>query len=126
MTSTLGYYNKDGFPRKHLRANICAICGVAATESSEGVGSIGGVASMGGGGGGGGCLGNDGSYIDLSRNGVGEKQQQHSQNKVFQLACRHIFHEECIRGWCLIGKKDICPYWYAFNCVRLCYQWRCY
>ncbi|CAG8516097.1 5475_t:CDS:10 [Diversispora eburnea] len=67
MTSTLGYYNKDGFPRKHLRANICAICGVAATESNEGINSIGG-------------------------------------------ACRHVFHEECIRGWCLIGKKDICPY----------------
>ncbi|CAM0138394.1 unnamed protein product [Umbelopsis sp. WA50703] len=26
------------------------------------------------------------------------------------LECRHTFHEKCIRGWCLIGKRDICPY----------------
>ncbi|CAG8478824.1 2275_t:CDS:2 [Paraglomus brasilianum] len=36
---------------------------------------------------------------------VGEEDE-----KVHQLSCRHLFHEECIRGWCLIGKKDICPY----------------
>ncbi|CAJ0874971.1 3524_t:CDS:2 [Entrophospora sp. SA101] len=74
MASTLGYYSKDGFPRKHLRANICAICGVAAT-------------------------------------GIGEKGEQPPANqKIFKLSCRHVFHDDCIRGWCLIGKKDICPY----------------
>ncbi|KXN73933.1 hypothetical protein CONCODRAFT_3001 [Conidiobolus coronatus NRRL 28638] len=26
------------------------------------------------------------------------------------LECDHQFHESCLRGWCLIGKKDICPY----------------
>ncbi|CAG8527478.1 9169_t:CDS:2 [Ambispora leptoticha] len=66
MASTLGYYNRDGFPRKHLRAVICAVCG-GSTENK--------------------------------------------QENVHQLTCRHVFHEECIRGWCLIGKKDICPYW---------------
>ncbi|CAG8481555.1 5350_t:CDS:2 [Ambispora gerdemannii] len=73
MASTLGYYNKDGFPRKHLRAVICAVCG-GSTENKE-------------------------------------------QENVHQLTCRHVFHEECIRGWCLIGKKDICPYWYMFFVV---------
>ncbi|CAJ0893025.1 7147_t:CDS:2 [Entrophospora sp. SA101] len=62
MASTLGYYSKDGFPRKHLRANICAICGVAAT-------------------------------------GIGEKGEQPPANqKIFKLSCRHVFHDDCIRG----------------------------
>ncbi|KAL4451635.1 hypothetical protein ABPG75_007297 [Micractinium tetrahymenae] len=26
-----------------------------------------------------------------------------------QLSCKHLFHLECIRGWCIIGKKDTCP-----------------
>ena len=30
--------------------------------------------------------------------------------RVVQLNCRHFFHEICIRGWCMIGKKDTCPY----------------
>jgi len=30
---------------------------------------------------------------------------------IHQLECKHTFHEKCIRGWCLIGKKDMCPYW---------------
>ncbi|KAG1048034.1 hypothetical protein G6F46_010858 [Rhizopus delemar] len=29
---------------------------------------------------------------------------------VHQLTCKHVFHEKCIRGWVLVGKKDICPY----------------
>ena len=28
---------------------------------------------------------------------------------LFELNCGHVFHEFCIRGWCLIGKKDTCP-----------------
>jgi RING finger protein 121 len=29
---------------------------------------------------------------------------------VVSLDCRHSFHQDCIKGWCLIGKKDMCPY----------------
>ncbi|XP_042566335.1 RING finger protein 175 isoform X2 [Clupea harengus] len=28
----------------------------------------------------------------------------------YQLSCNHIFHEFCIRGWCIVGKKQTCPY----------------
>jgi RING finger protein 121 len=31
------------------------------------------------------------------------------QQKVFKLACGHQFHEPCIRGWLMVGKKDMCP-----------------
>ncbi|XP_022242231.1 RING finger protein 121-like isoform X2 [Limulus polyphemus] len=30
--------------------------------------------------------------------------------KTYKLACEHIFHEFCIRGWCIVGKKQTCPY----------------
>ncbi|XP_006884559.1 PREDICTED: RING finger protein 175 [Elephantulus edwardii] len=28
----------------------------------------------------------------------------------YQLSCNHVFHEFCIRGWCIVGKKQTCPY----------------
>ena len=26
-----------------------------------------------------------------------------------QLPCNHLFHGRCIRGWTIVGKKDVCP-----------------
>ncbi|GAX79202.1 hypothetical protein CEUSTIGMA_g6642.t1 [Chlamydomonas eustigma] len=26
-----------------------------------------------------------------------------------QLSCKHCFHDLCIRGWTIVGKKDMCP-----------------
>ena len=26
------------------------------------------------------------------------------------LSCGHAFHDFCIRGWTIVGKKDTCPY----------------
>ncbi|KAF5308283.1 hypothetical protein FQR65_LT06276 [Abscondita terminalis] len=28
----------------------------------------------------------------------------------YKLSCNHTFHEFCIRGWCIVGKKQTCPY----------------
>ena len=28
----------------------------------------------------------------------------------FQLTCGHEFHEFCVRGWCIVGKKQTCPW----------------
>jgi len=28
----------------------------------------------------------------------------------YRLTCGHEFHEFCIRGWCIVGKKETCPY----------------
>uniref|UniRef100_A0A1I8HFL6 RING-type domain-containing protein n=1 Tax=Macrostomum lignano TaxID=282301 RepID=A0A1I8HFL6_9PLAT len=30
--------------------------------------------------------------------------------KVVVLNCAHSFHDFCIRGWCIVGKKQTCPY----------------
>jgi len=31
-------------------------------------------------------------------------------NQSVQLNCKHRFHDWCIRGWTMIGKKETCPY----------------
>jgi len=28
----------------------------------------------------------------------------------YRLTCGHEYHEFCIRGWCIVGKKQTCPY----------------
>ena len=33
-----------------------------------------------------------------------------SLQKLHKLDCNHTYHELCIRGWTIVGKKDICPY----------------
>uniref|UniRef100_A0A914UVQ3 RING-type domain-containing protein n=2 Tax=Plectus sambesii TaxID=2011161 RepID=A0A914UVQ3_9BILA len=30
--------------------------------------------------------------------------------KTYKLTCNHVFHEWCIRGWCVVGKRQTCPY----------------
>ncbi|KAJ3585421.1 hypothetical protein NHX12_014140 [Muraenolepis orangiensis] len=40
--------------------------------------------------------------VDLDQEGIIED--------TYQLSCNHIFHEFCIRGWCIVGKKQTCPY----------------
>ncbi|KAK0417674.1 hypothetical protein QR680_013142 [Steinernema hermaphroditum] len=29
---------------------------------------------------------------------------------IYKLTCNHVFHEFCIRGWCIVGKLQTCPY----------------
>lgn len=40
---------------------------------------------------------------------VGVKEEGIFEN-TYKLSCNHIFHEFCIRGWCIVGKKQTCPY----------------
>ena len=39
--------------------------------------------------------------ILAARGGVGDA--------TVQLACKHLFHGTCVRGWCVVGTKDTCP-----------------
>jgi RING finger protein 121/175 len=34
---------------------------------------------------------------------------QSEGEKSVQLSCKHCFHDLCIRGWTVVGKKDVCP-----------------
>ncbi|XP_035734029.1 RING finger protein 121-like isoform X1 [Vespa mandarinia] len=40
---------------------------------------------------------------------VSEEEEGVIEN-TFKLSCEHVFHEFCIRGWCIVGKKQTCPY----------------
>lgn len=35
--------------------------------------------------------------------------QDGSEEKTVQLSCKHCFHDLCVRGWTMVGKKDTCP-----------------
>ncbi|KAI9258695.1 hypothetical protein EDC94DRAFT_635633 [Helicostylum pulchrum] len=82
MAATIGYYSKDGLPSKFLSEDICAVCGHATSHSTGRI-----------------ALHNDPAVRPMF-----------SDDPVHQLSCKHVFHEKCIRGWVMIGKKDICPY----------------
>lgn len=82
LAANIGYYSpSSALPSKSLNSNICAICG-------------------------------------RSHAGLPEKDKQDydspsfsdSDEKVYTLSCGHKFHEMCILGWSLVGKKQICPY----------------
>jgi RING finger protein 121/175 len=34
----------------------------------------------------------------------------HSSEPLHKLNCDHTYHEICIRGWTIVGKKETCPY----------------
>mmetsp|Transcript_28936 Transcript_28936/g.75890 ORF Transcript_28936/g.75890 Transcript_28936/m.75890 type:complete len:381 (-) Transcript_28936:962-2104(-) len=41
----------------------------------------------------------------------GDKMDRHDEvEKVVKLPCGHELHEFCIRGWSIVGKKQVCPY----------------
>uniref|UniRef100_A0AAY4C496 RING-type domain-containing protein n=1 Tax=Denticeps clupeoides TaxID=299321 RepID=A0AAY4C496_9TELE len=42
------------------------------------------------------------TLVDVSEEGIIEN--------TYRLSCNHVFHEFCIRGWCIVGKKQTCPY----------------
>lgn len=45
-----------------------------------------------------------------------------AKEKTVQLSCKHCFHEECIRGWTIVGKKDVCPACYEKVDLRALYS----
>jgi len=75
ITSNIGYYSKDGIPRRQCRYNQCGIC--------------------------------DKPLFNDIRDHA--KKDKKPLERTYKMQCGHIVHEFCIRGWCIIGKKDTCP-----------------
>jgi RING finger protein 121 len=49
------------------------------------------------------CGGPLGDYSHLGND------EQKPDEATVQLSCKHCFHELCIKGWTMVGKKDMCP-----------------
>ncbi|OMJ08215.1 RING finger protein [Smittium culicis] len=88
ISISLGYYTIAGLPSKHLPKDLCAICGCSFAPN---IPSYNGMLS--------------------EKAASGSNDTEKINDTVYTLNCDHSFHNGCIRGWCLIGKRDICPYW---------------
>lgn len=88
MATSLGYYSKSGFPTKHLRESVCAICGLDTDNTRDS--TLGIITKL---------------FQILQFQG-----SKLNSYKIVALECKHKYHESCIRGWLLVGKKDMCPY----------------
>jgi RING finger protein 121 len=89
---------RDGLAVKILRDNICAICGspvdsIPPTESLERrLSEV------------------DQAYKDLDDEEQELKELLKDDASPRRLDCGHVFHSACIRGWLIVGKRDMCPY----------------
>lgn len=87
LAANIGYYSpSSSLPSKQLKSSICAICG-----RSHG-------------------------NADVNADDVMDADEMYSsttgseRERTFTLSCGHKFHEYCIYGWSLVGKKQLCPF----------------
>lgn len=87
----IGYYTPDGLPKRILESGVCGVCGNQIDTSST----------------------NLNSYPrpqDIRPTDVLTEAIELPEERSYTLSCNHVFHEFCIRGWCVIGKLQTCPY----------------
>lgn len=132
IAKSLGFFNPSGFPRRRVPKNICAVCNQALTTHSifaglkntandefkeEKMNSMAKRAQF---------LLQRRKDEEYEQNAKLQKQKKNGlfssfcsifnpfsdineQDSEICLDCGHRFHGFCIRGWVMIGKRDICP-----------------
>ena len=123
ISSALGFFNPSGFPRRRVPSNICAVCnnplsdhGVGLFDNDSGDDDIVNARDSGT---------NRRLKLMKQRRRLDEKFEKAQRGKGFllslcsfnnakqdeeiELDCGHWFHGFCIRGWIMIGKRDVCP-----------------
>lgn len=108
MAAQVGFYTPSGLPNRHLDRRLCAVCGhptsthgtnrssVSSTDSRSNIRNW---------------------YMPQDSEESDSDSAEESRNlsavpgeRTYKLTCGHLFHEFCIRGWCIVGKKQTCPY----------------
>ncbi|KAL3120775.1 hypothetical protein niasHT_008067 [Heterodera trifolii] len=90
LACKIGYFTHDGLPKRVLESDMCAVCGNNLHKPSSNQ--------------------NNFNSLDEANGGVMTEAVELPEEKTYALACNHVFHEFCIRGWCVVGKLQTCPY----------------
>ncbi|KAJ1936205.1 hypothetical protein EC988_008261, partial [Linderina pennispora] len=91
MAATLGYSSMASLPTKTLPKHVCCVCGAGLVSDESDHGMLFGDSDP-----------SSGSNAGPRVNVIAEPTHR--------LECGHEFHASCIRGWCVVGKRDICPF----------------
>lgn len=86
----IGYFTHDGLPKRVLEKDVCAVCGNSLYSDP---------------------VNTDFNSMDNGKvSTVISEAVEVEREKTYTLSCNHVFHEFCIRGWCVVGKLQTCPY----------------
>lgn len=93
LAANIGYYSpSSSLPSKQLNSKMCAICGRPhAGPMSK-------------------SLSTDGLLSAAYSEENGSLSDPAMTEKTYTLTCGHVYHQYCIFGWCLVGKKQVCPF----------------
>jgi RING finger protein 121 len=91
IASHMGFYSKDGIPSRQAQKHVCSICG-GKVKDKDANGIDQNVAAM--------------TTEDDDPNSLSFLNAP--VEETFKLECGHVYHEFCLRGWVIIGKKDTC------------------
>eukprot|EP00160_Parvularia_atlantis_P017105 Unigene5746_Nuclearia_a/m.17559 Unigene5746_Nuclearia_a/g.17559 ORF Unigene5746_Nuclearia_a/g.17559 Unigene5746_Nuclearia_a/m.17559 type:complete len:309 (+) Unigene5746_Nuclearia_a:302-1228(+) len=106
IATTLGFYSPDGIPSRGFNPSICGVCAkpFGSDEQKPVMMPTPGIEMP-------------PPELALPAGPLSFHQRCYAEamshgpstEKTIKLECGHIFHEWCIRGWCIIGKKNTCP-----------------
>eukprot|EP00003_Mantamonas_plastica_P032869 TRINITY_DN9142_c1_g1_i5.p1 TRINITY_DN9142_c1_g1~~TRINITY_DN9142_c1_g1_i5.p1 ORF type:complete len:135 (+),score=19.31 TRINITY_DN9142_c1_g1_i5:43-447(+) len=77
-----------GIPNKKVSNEMCSLCGESLRDSGD----------------------TSGLPVGTTFTAKEVDNSKVKSTNVISLNCGHRFHEFCIRGWTIVGKKDTCPF----------------
>eukprot|EP01084_Bolivina_argentea_P084433 152689_1 len=126
ISSALGFFNPSGFPRRRVPDNICAVCNNPLIDHNIGLFDSNNEQEW--------TPNDKDSTTDRRMKLMKQRRRMEEKTAAAEMArkskgfpmnccsftntkqdeevvinCKHRFHGFCIRGWIMIGKRDVCP-----------------